>query len=68
MTKLDDLIAAIRALPEHERQQVLEALQQQSSSLPQSPIVGSFSDDPDLLERAMKAGRTNFDAAFSTKR
>lgn len=68
MTKLDELIAAIRALPDNERQQVLEALQNQSAALPQSPIVGTFADDPELLERAMKAGRTNFDAAFSTKR
>lgn len=67
MTKLDELIAAIRALPESERQQVLEALQNQSA-VPQSPIVGTFADDPELLERAMKAGRTHFDAAFSTKR
>jgi hypothetical protein len=64
MTKLDELIAAIRALPENERQRVIETLQSQPASLTKSPIVGSFADDPDLLDRAMKAGRTTFDAMF----
>lgn len=61
MTKLDELIAAIRALPESERQQVLEALKQapDARSGP-SPLVGLFADDPEQFEQAMKEGRSAF--------
>lgn len=60
MTKLDELIAAIRALPENERQQVLEALKPKPVRSGPSPLVGLFADDPEQFEQAMKEGRTAF--------
>jgi hypothetical protein len=67
MTKVDELIAAIRALPEEERRRVLDALAQPAPGVPAtgSPLVGLFADDPELFERAIKEGRERFNQMFS---